>query len=152
MRDAVGALPPKQRAAVVCRFYLAMTVAETAETLGCAEGTVKSATHQALASLIGWRLAPRDLAGLERCPPRGAAIVPVAEITIAFDARESFPVPGRVRGPAQLEPWLSTLPTGWIISAGIVDGRNVWRNDITRSAARLRFGPPAISRPPSGLR
>lgn len=51
VRNAVKALPPKQRAAVVCRFYLAMTVAETAETLGCAEGTVKSATHQALASL-----------------------------------------------------------------------------------------------------
>ncbi|HVX33961.1 MAG TPA: hypothetical protein VHA80_12545 [Solirubrobacterales bacterium] len=58
--------------------------------------------HQALASLIGWRLAPRDLAGLEPCPRRGAAIVPVAEITVAFDARESFGVPGRVRGPAQL--------------------------------------------------
>jgi RNA polymerase sigma-70 factor (ECF subfamily) len=51
VRDAVVALPPKQRSAVVCRFYLAMTVAETAELLGCAEGTVKSATHQALASL-----------------------------------------------------------------------------------------------------
>ena len=51
VRNAVAALPPKQRAAVVCRFYLAMTVAETAETLGCAEGTVKSSTHQALASL-----------------------------------------------------------------------------------------------------
>lgn len=51
VRDAVATLPPKQRAAVVCRFYLAMTVAETAETLGCAEGTVKSATHQAIASL-----------------------------------------------------------------------------------------------------
>ncbi len=51
VRDAVGALPPKQRAAVVCRFYLTMTVAETAETLGCAQGTVKSATHQALANL-----------------------------------------------------------------------------------------------------
>ena len=51
VRAAVAALPPKQRAAVVCRFYLAMTVADTAETLGCAEGTVKSTTHQALASL-----------------------------------------------------------------------------------------------------
>jgi RNA polymerase sigma factor (sigma-70 family) len=51
VRNAVAALPPKQRAAVVCRFYLAMTVAEAAETLDCAEGTVKSATHQALASL-----------------------------------------------------------------------------------------------------
>ena len=51
VKAAVGALPPKQRAAVVCRFYLAMTVAETAELLGCAEGTVKSSTHQALATL-----------------------------------------------------------------------------------------------------
>jgi RNA polymerase sigma-70 factor (ECF subfamily) len=51
VRTAVAALPPKQRAAVVCRFYLAMTVAETAQTLDCAEGTVKSATHQALATL-----------------------------------------------------------------------------------------------------
>ena len=51
VKEAIGALPPKQRAAVVCRFYLAMTVAETAELLGCAEGTVKSATHQALATL-----------------------------------------------------------------------------------------------------
>jgi RNA polymerase sigma factor (sigma-70 family) len=51
VKAAVTELPAKQRAAVVCRFYLAMTVAETAELLGCAEGTVKSATHQALASL-----------------------------------------------------------------------------------------------------
>ena len=51
VRSAVAALPQRQRAVVVCRFYLAMTVAETAEALDCAEGTVKSATHQALATL-----------------------------------------------------------------------------------------------------
>jgi RNA polymerase sigma-70 factor (ECF subfamily) len=51
VRSAVAALPQRQRAIVVCRFYLTMTVAETAEALGCAEGTVKSATHQALANL-----------------------------------------------------------------------------------------------------
>lgn len=58
--------------------------------------------HHALASMLVWCLAPRDLAGLERCPRRGSEIVPVAEIIVAFDARESFPVAGRVRGPAQL--------------------------------------------------
>jgi RNA polymerase sigma-70 factor (ECF subfamily) len=51
VRAAVAALPTRQRAVVVCRFYLAMTVAEAAETLGCAPGTIKSATNQALANL-----------------------------------------------------------------------------------------------------
>lgn len=58
--------------------------------------------HHALASVIGWCLGPRDLAGLEPCPRRGTEIVPVSELTVAFDARESFPVRGRVRGPARL--------------------------------------------------
>jgi RNA polymerase sigma factor (sigma-70 family) len=51
VKAAVGDLPPRQRAAVVCRFYLGLNVAETAEFLDCAEGTVKSATSQALANL-----------------------------------------------------------------------------------------------------
>jgi hypothetical protein len=58
--------------------------------------------HHALASVVGWWLAPRDLAGLESCPRRGAETVPVAELTVAHDARESFLVAGRVRGPAEL--------------------------------------------------
>ncbi len=35
----------------MCRFFLTLDVRETAEVLGCADGTVKAATHQALASL-----------------------------------------------------------------------------------------------------
>ncbi len=70
VKAAVAALPPKQRAAVVCRFYLAMTVAETAELLGCAEGTVKSATHQALASLRASGLVEEPAAQTEEVESR----------------------------------------------------------------------------------
>jgi len=48
IRDAVAALPERQRATIVARFYLGLSVVETAEQLGCAEGTVKAATSQAL--------------------------------------------------------------------------------------------------------
>ncbi len=48
IRDAVAGLPERQRATIVARFYLGLSVAETAEHLGCAEGTVKAATSQAL--------------------------------------------------------------------------------------------------------
>jgi RNA polymerase sigma-70 factor (sigma-E family) len=51
VRSAVAALPPRQRAALVLRYYGGLSLAETAETLGCAEGTVKSLTHKAIAAL-----------------------------------------------------------------------------------------------------
>ncbi len=40
-------LPEKQRAAVILRYYAGLSVADTALALGCAQGTVKSATAQA---------------------------------------------------------------------------------------------------------
>jgi RNA polymerase sigma-70 factor (ECF subfamily) len=48
LRDALRALPPRQRAAIVLRHYAGFSVAETAAALGCAEGTVKSLTSQGL--------------------------------------------------------------------------------------------------------
>ena len=51
VREAVAALPPRQRAVIVCRFFLTLSVQETADVLDCAEGTVKATTHQALGVL-----------------------------------------------------------------------------------------------------
>ncbi|MDQ3146700.1 MAG: sigma-70 family RNA polymerase sigma factor [Actinomycetota bacterium] len=51
VRQAVRSLPKRQRAVVIARFYLELSVDETASLLGCAPGTVKATTHQALARL-----------------------------------------------------------------------------------------------------
>jgi RNA polymerase sigma-70 factor, ECF subfamily len=44
---ALATLPPRQRAATVLRFYEDLPVAEIAERMGTAEGTVKALLHQA---------------------------------------------------------------------------------------------------------
>lgn len=51
VRQAVTMLPKRQRAALVLRYYVDLPVADTAELLGCAPGTVKALTHQALVAL-----------------------------------------------------------------------------------------------------
>lgn len=43
-----------------------------------------------------------------------------------------------VRAPSQLQPWRKLLPQGWVLSAGIVDGRNVWRTDLRRALSTLQ--------------
>lgn len=48
---AVAALPPKQREVVLLRFWLDLTEAQAAVTLGCSVGNVKSQTARALAKL-----------------------------------------------------------------------------------------------------
>ena len=48
---ALAALPLRQRATVVLRFWDDLSVEETALTLGCTEGTVKSTTSKGLARL-----------------------------------------------------------------------------------------------------
>jgi RNA polymerase sigma-70 factor (ECF subfamily) len=51
LREAVAALPKRQRRAIVCRYYAGFSVAQSAEAMGCKEGTVKALTSQGLASL-----------------------------------------------------------------------------------------------------
>jgi RNA polymerase sigma-70 factor (sigma-E family) len=51
VRAAVAALPSRQRAALVLRYYAGLSVGETAAALGCPEGTVKSLTKRAISGL-----------------------------------------------------------------------------------------------------
>jgi RNA polymerase sigma-70 factor (sigma-E family) len=48
---ALSALPPRQRAAVVLRYFDDLTEAQAAEAMGCSVGTVKSTTARALERL-----------------------------------------------------------------------------------------------------
>lgn len=51
LRRAVAALPQRQRTTVYLHYYLDLPVSEVAQVLGCAEGTVKSALHDARRAL-----------------------------------------------------------------------------------------------------
>jgi RNA polymerase sigma-70 factor (sigma-E family) len=51
VRAALVAIPPRQRATLVLRFYCDLSVEQTAELLGCSAGTVKSQTAKGLAAL-----------------------------------------------------------------------------------------------------
>ena len=61
LRREVAALPKRQRAALVLRYFADMSVRATAEALDMPEGTIKRLTYDAVAAL---RKNPR-LAGLE---------------------------------------------------------------------------------------
>ena len=51
VRRALAALPPGQRATVILRYWEDLPIAETAQLLGCSEGTVKSQAAKGLAAL-----------------------------------------------------------------------------------------------------
>jgi RNA polymerase sigma factor (sigma-70 family) len=51
LREALGRLTGRQRAAVVLRYFSDLSVADIARALGCAEGTVKATLHTALTKL-----------------------------------------------------------------------------------------------------
>jgi RNA polymerase sigma factor (sigma-70 family) len=58
--QALSALPPRQRAVLVLRYWEQRTEAESAELLGCSVGTVKSTASRGLSRLreitADWRI------------------------------------------------------------------------------------------------
>ncbi len=63
-------LPDRQREAIVFRFFEGLSVEETAQAMGCAEGTVKATVHQALRAMKLRLSAPKTTTIL----PRNAAL------------------------------------------------------------------------------
>ncbi len=59
-----------------------------------------------------------------------------------LDTALALPVQGLhvdlVRAPEQLDPLLAKWPKGRVLSAGVIDGRNVWRADLEKQAALLQ--------------
>lgn len=51
LRAALAELPPRQRAAVVLRFYCDLSIEQTADVLNCSTGTVKSQSARGLDAL-----------------------------------------------------------------------------------------------------
>ena len=42
-----------------------------------------------------------------------------------------------VRAPEQLGPWVNAIPSYWVLSGGVVDGRNIWRTDLDKALALI---------------
>lgn len=58
--------------------------------------------HRALAGILEWRLRPRSLAGLRRCPAEGAPLAPLAPMILAPDLRGPSYPRGWLEGPVRV--------------------------------------------------
>jgi RNA polymerase sigma-70 factor (sigma-E family) len=51
VRDALAQLPPRQRSALILRYFADLGVQDTATAMGCAPGTVKALCSQGIANM-----------------------------------------------------------------------------------------------------
>lgn len=135
--EAVRGLNPAERDAVVHRFLLDMSEAETAEALGVPRGTVKSRTSRALAKLrVRLAAAVAVVAAVVlvlAVPPARRAVADVVGDVLRFAGIEV----SRGAAPVRLPATPSPLP-----SAGPADLA------AARAAARFPIGVPGAWGPP----
>ena len=122
VREALRALPRRQREVTVLRYYLGLDVREIAEHLGIAEGTVKAMlfrARQSLAALLHEPptpptsrrrcTVPTDDLRLEQALHDAAPVVDTAGVLdqVASQARPpaAHPPPGRGGGRARGRCW-----------------------------------------------
>lgn len=92
---------------------------------------------------VWWQACERAYAALAHRPVK--LLLATYFDSVADDARRiaQLPVHGfhidLVRAPQQLGVWRAVLPATAVLSCGIVDGRNVWRNDLRRSLQTLQL-------------
>lgn len=68
LRAALSALPPRQRATVVLRYYCDLSVEQTAQAMDCSPGNVKSQTSRGIDALRRF-LEPQPVASPEGAQP-----------------------------------------------------------------------------------
>lgn len=100
---ALSRLPLAGAVIVALPTSLRLVAAPIAVAWGLSRWEVDGrAPHRALLGLAAWRLRPRCLAGLRRCPAEGSELAPLARLVLAPDPSASAYPRGKVVGPARL--------------------------------------------------
>jgi RNA polymerase sigma-70 factor (sigma-E family) len=80
LMQALAELPPRQRVALVLRYFEDLSESEVASLMGCSVGTVKSTTSRALDRLRGAIERPSVYAGTANASPHDGTLTPEGSI------------------------------------------------------------------------
>jgi RNA polymerase sigma-70 factor (sigma-E family) len=156
VRDALSALPPRQRAVLVLRYFEDLSVEETAAVLSCRQGTVASQANRALAKLRGMMTIEEMTVEMTAPAPtlaqdamtqgrrlrhrRRTAVAAVAVAVVAMGIGVPFALKGSgpqtAAGPAAITEQPTALAGGWLATSV-----GPWYLDRSRQAyVRLEAG------------
>lgn len=91
--------------------------------------------HRALFGMAAWRLRPRTIAGLRRCPAEGSVLAPLERLVVAPDLRGAAYPRGRLVGPAKV---LLRYPVA-VKLEGVARGSGRAQSERMASARRWRI-------------